>query len=308
MKLRPSTPLARVPLLAALAGIALFASACGESLDEAGSASGATQAQDASLAGMLPASVKEKGTITVAAAIYAPAVMAASATAEPTGWDIQLTREAAALLGLKVEFKIIPFNGVIPGLQAGRYDAATGEIYVTPERTKTVTFVVNHVSRDEFLVRADSQYTGFASESDVCGLVIGASLGSAEADFANKIAAKCKATGGKATTVKTFNDQATVNLALDQGRIDVDLASGSQAAYAAAQSNGKFKVATIEFGDEIKTGLAIANNADTAQLAAAFEAATNKLIEDGRLKQILDQDNGGLGVITKSEIVPAPAG
>lgn len=305
MKLRLTT-FARVTSAAALAGTLLLASACGTSLEESKSSAGDVPKEDAALAKMVPASIKDKGTITVAAAVYAPAVMTPPGGGQPTGWDIENTRQAAALLGLNVNFRIIPFDGVVPGLQAGRFDAATGEIYVTPERTKTVTFVVNHVSRDEFLVPKDSKYTSFDKESDVCGLVIGAQLGSAEADTANKLAAKCNQAGGKATTVKTFADQATAGLALSQGRIEANLASGSQAAYTAEKSNGKLKVAKIGFGDEIKTGLALARNNDSDQLAKAFEAATNKLIETGQLQKILDEYNGGLGAIDKSEIVPAP--
>jgi len=305
MNVHPSR-LAKVAASTALAGTMLLVAGCGQSLDDAGSSTDAQPKKQADLAKLLPASIRDKGTITVAAAVYAPAVMTPPAGGEPTGWDIENTRQAASLLGLKVKFKVIPFDGVVPGLQAGRFDAATGEIYVTAERTKTVTFVVNHVSKDEFLVPADSKHTSFAQESDVCGLVIGAQLGSAEADSADKLAAKCNKSGAKKTTVKTFADQATVALALTQGRVDINLASGSQAAYTADKSNGKLKVAKMGFGDQVQTGLALARNKDTAQLAKAFEAATNELIKTGALQKILDKYNGGLGAVDKSEIVPAP--
>lgn len=285
----------------------LATAACGQSLDEANAGSGSTASasQDASLADMLPKSIRDKGTINVAAAVYAPAVMVPPGGGEPTGWDIEITREAAALLGLKVKFAIIPFDGVIPGLGAGRYDAATGEINVTDERKKTVTFVVNHVSRDAVMLPADSPKSSFASEDDLCGLTIGAALGSSEAAYAQEIAKKCTDGGKAATTVKTFQTQANVNLALSQGRLDANISSGSQVAYSVAQSKGKFKVADLPFAPQIQTGLALPNNADTAATAKAFEAATNKLIETGRLKAILDELNGGLGAIDTSEITPA---
>jgi polar amino acid transport system substrate-binding protein len=271
--------------------------------DEAGSST-KLPSQDDELAALLPDSVREEAKITVAAAIYAPAVMVPPGGGEPTGWDIQITRETAALLGLDVEFKIIPFDGVIPGLEAGRYDAATGEINVTDDRTKVVTFVVNHVSRDAFMVPADSELEAFADPTDACGLVVGASLGSSEAALANDLAAQCKEAGEDSLTVKTFGDQATVNLALSQGRIDANLASGSQVAYSVEQSKGKFKVAEMDFGPEIQTGFALPNNEDTAAMATAFEAATNKLIESGDLQRILDEQNLGLGAVEQSEVVP----
>lgn len=306
MNFRPSRMMRGTLTAGILAAVLFGSSACGPSLDQAKSGADTTSA-DATLAQMLPASIRDKGTLAVAAAVYAPAVMEPVGGGQVTGWDIELTRKAAALLGLKVEFKIIPFDGVIPGLQAGRFDAATGEINVTPERTKVVTFVTNHVSKDEFIVKAGSAKESFDKPGDVCGLKIGASLGSSEAATAQAMADACKASGGAATTVETFQTQAQVNLALSQDRLDACLASGSQAAYTVDNTKGQFKLAKLGFGPEIKTGLALANNADTTQLAKAFQAATDKLIKDGELSKVLDKLNGGLGAVDKSEIVPNPS-
>jgi len=307
MNLRPFSRMTRGTLTASILVTTLLgASACGSSLEQT-QPGGATASVDSTLAEMVPASIRDKGTMTVAAAVYAPAVMEPTGGGQVTGWDIEITRKAAALLGLKVDFKIIPFDGVIPGLQAGRFDAATGEINVTPDRTKVVTFVTNHVSKDEFIVKADSAKVSFDKPSDVCGLTIGASLGSSEAATAQSIADECKSSGGAPTTVETFQTQAQVNLALSQDRIGASLASGSQAAYTVENTNGQFKLAKLGFGPEIQTGLALANNADTAQLAKAFQAATDKLIKDGDLAEILDKLNGGLGAVDKSEIIPQPS-
>lgn len=308
MKHRQLSQIKRTIGVTTVIGTLLAASACGSSLDEATGTANDLPTTDDSLAEMLPASVREKGSITVAAAVYAPAVMEPPGGGEVTGWDIEITRQTAALLGLDVEFKIIPFDGVIPGLEAGRYDAATGEINVTPERAEVVTFVTNHVSRDEFIVPADSGRESFDTPADVCGLVIGASLGSTEAATAEDMAKECEASGGEPVTVKTFQTQAQVNLALSQGRLDAGLASGSQAAYTVATTKGQFKIAELGFGPEIQTGLALANNEDTAQMAEAFQAATNKLIEDGTLREILDELNGGLGAVDEAEIVPPVSG
>jgi polar amino acid transport system substrate-binding protein len=307
MNLRPFSRMTRGTLAASILVTTLLgASACGSSLEETKSG-GDTVSADSTLAEMVPASIRDKGTMTVAAAVYAPAVMEPAGGGEVTGWDIQITRKAAALLGLKVDFKIIPFDGVIPGLQAGRFDAATGEINVTPDRTKVVTFVTNHVSKDEFIVKADSAKDSFDKPGDVCGLKIGASLGSSEAATAQAMADECKASGGAPTTVETFQTQAQVNLALSQDRLDACLASGSQAAYTVDNTKGQFKLAKLGFGPEIQTGLALANNADTPQLAKAFQAATDKLIKDGELAKILDELNGGLGAVDKSEIISNPS-
>lgn len=300
-------PVPKVAAALALTGAVLCgAVGCGAPLNKSGSAGDAPK-KKAELAKLVPESIAKKGYITVAAGVYAPAVIAPGGQ-QPTGWDIETTRQAAALLGLKAKFKIIPFDGVIPGLQAGRYDAATGEIIINPERTKVVTFVSNHISRDELLVKADSKIKSFSKPSEVCGLTLGAQVGSAEATFANKMAKDCKKSGGDPVTVRAFKEQATVNLAVSEGRIDAAVGTASQVSYVTGQAKGKFKMADLKFGPAFKTGMALADNADTAKLAKAFQAATDKLIETGALKKILDKHNSGLGLPEKAEIVPKPAG
>ena len=79
MNLRPLSRTMRNALTAAIAATTLLGvSACGPSLAESQSG-GEAPAADSKLAEMLPASVRDKGSITVAAAVYAPAVM------EPVG-------------------------------------------------------------------------------------------------------------------------------------------------------------------------------------------------------------------------------
>lgn len=260
-----------------------------------------------SIAEMVPDAIAEKGKLVVAVATYPPAAIEPADGGETTGWDVENTRQIAAVLGLDVEFKVIQFDGVITGLQANRYDAATGEIYITPERTESVTFVTNHRSTDALLVPADSDITG-DSQEDLCGLTLAAELGSAEADLINEISAECKAGGHPEVTAKTFQAQANVNLALNEGRIDAAVSSASQVAYVLDQTGDKFKLVELPWAPGYDTGLALARNDDTAQLAKAVQAATDHLIENGTLQEILDEFNDGQGGIEKSEIVPANAG
>ncbi|MFD5128861.1 ABC transporter substrate-binding protein [Streptomyces olindensis] len=304
--------ISRLPrtLVVAVAFSALLSvtAACSSSDSSTGQSSNAAAAvkADAKLAAMLPESVRKSGTLTVASAIYPPAVIVSGDQTKPTGWDVETVRAIASTLGLKATFKVVPFESVVPGLQAGRFQAATGEIFITPERTKVVTFVQNHVSTDSLLVKKDKDITA-KTQDDLCGLTLSVQLGSAEAQLANQIAAKCKTDGKKAVDVKTFKEQAAVNLAVNEGRADAAIGSTSQVVYVVDQTKTQFKTVELPWGPEHATGLALARNADTDKLAKAVEAATNKLIEDGTLKKILDTYNGGLGGVDKAKIVPASA-
>ncbi|MPY38723.1 ABC transporter substrate-binding protein [Streptomyces phyllanthi] len=260
-----------------------------------------------SIAAMVPKSIAQKGTLTIAAATYPPAVIEPADGAAPTGWDIENVRQIAAVLGLKVNIKIAPFDGIIAGLQAGRYDAATGEIYATPERTKTVTFVTNHASADALMVPVGSKITSADTETDLCGHTLAASLGSAEAALAQKLAGKCKSAGKGAITVKTFKSQAEVNLALKGSRVDAAVSSASQVAYVMSQAKNQFELVELPWAPKYKTGFVLARNADTEKFAKAVQAATDHLIESGELQKILDKFNAGQGLIEKAEILSTAA-
>jgi polar amino acid transport system substrate-binding protein len=211
-------------------------------------------------------------------------------------------------MGLKVKIKIVPFNGIIAGLQAARYDGATGEIYATDERTETVTFVTNHESSDALMVPAGSKITSVGSETDLCGRTVAALLGSAEAKLASGLVSKCKSAGKDPITVKTFDSQASVNLALRGGRVEAAVSSASQIAYVMSQSKNQFSLIDLPWAPSYKTGLVLGRNADTAKFAKAIQAATDHLIENGELQKILDEFNAGKGLIKKAEILPASAG
>ncbi|MBP2326919.1 polar amino acid transport system substrate-binding protein [Kibdelosporangium banguiense] len=303
---RPRALVAAVSLATLLSAVVGCSSSGSGSAASPSSSAGAAIQADPALAAMLPQSVKDKGYLDVASEIYPPAVIVAQQGAEPTGWDVETVRAIAATLGLKARFQIVPFDGIVPGLQAGRYQAAAGEIFITPERSAVVTFVKNHVTTDSLLVKKDRDISG-ATEDALCGLTVSVQLGSAEAKFADSIAAKCQSGGKAVMQVKTFQEQAAVNLAVSEGRADAALGSTSQIAYVVNQTKGKFKTVELPWGPTNATGIALARNADTDRLAKAIEAATNKLLQDGTIKKILDSYTGGLGAVDKAAIVPAPA-
>ncbi|MEH2289142.1 ABC transporter permease subunit [Nostoc sp.] len=84
---------------------------------------------------------------------------------ELQGFSIDLMNAIASSANFKVNFQSLPFDGIIPALQAKTVDAAISSITITQERAKTISF-----SRPYFkaglaiAIRADNQdITGFDS-------------------------------------------------------------------------------------------------------------------------------------------------
>jgi len=295
---------------AALTAVALattLAVGTAESATAAIKAPAAISGRVASIAALVPASYKKKGTLTVAVATYPPAAIQPADGSAITGWDVENTRAILKVLGLKANFKVIAFNGVVPGLQSRRFDLATGEIYITPERTKVVTFVSNHISQDALLVAANSKLTAAPTMDALCGLTLTATLGSAEMDLANKVVEYCDTAGKTGTNVKTFETAAQMNLALTGGRADAEIGSASQVSYVVQQTGKQYRAIAVPWSTSYDTGLAISRNADSKKFAKAVAAATNYLIRNGRLQKILDKWNSGLGLAPTAKILPANA-
>ncbi|HYW21666.1 MAG TPA: basic amino acid ABC transporter substrate-binding protein [Nodularia sp. (in: cyanobacteria)] len=59
---------------------------------------------------------------------------------ELVGFDIDLIKAVGQSAGFTVEFESLPFDGIIPALQANTIDAAISGITITPERSQTVAF------------------------------------------------------------------------------------------------------------------------------------------------------------------------
>lgn len=59
---------------------------------------------------------------------------------ELQGFDIDLMKAIAASAGFAVKFQSLPFDGLIPALQAGTVDAAISAMTITQERVKTISF------------------------------------------------------------------------------------------------------------------------------------------------------------------------
>ena len=237
---------------------------------------------DAKVVALVPASVKSKGTLTVAAdASYAPDEFFASDGHTVIGMDADLAKALAAKMGLKANVQNAVFETIIPGLASGKYDIGASSFTDTKEREKTVDFVTYANVGESFFTKA-SGGTDISSIADICGKTVAVEKGTTEQDDATKQGAKCKSAGKPGVTVLTFQDQNGANLALQSGRAQLVFADSPPAAYAVKQSNGQFKLVGSEYA-AAPYGLATAkgNGLDKAVLAALKD-----LMSDGTYQSI----------------------
>ncbi|HEX7385725.1 MAG TPA: transporter substrate-binding domain-containing protein [Castellaniella sp.] len=98
-----------------------------------------------------------------------------------TGFDIDLIREIAKAEGLTTSIKTMPFNGLIPSLQAGSIDAAVAGITIKTSRMQNVDFSdAYYKSGLSVMVKKDSKIKGFA---DLKGHVVATKKATSSVDY-----------------------------------------------------------------------------------------------------------------------------
>jgi polar amino acid transport system substrate-binding protein len=275
----------------AIAAIALGAGCGGDDNDSGGGGGGGTLTAasfsvqpDQSIISQLPADVKSSGELTVASdATYAPDEFIASDGKTVIGMTADLSKAIGDLTGLKVTVSNQPFDSIIPGLAAGKYNLGISSFTDTKEREQTVDFVTYAQAGESFFVNVDGGPT-INSLDDICGLKIGAEKATTEADDAMAQSKKCTDAGKPAVSVSTFPDENGVNLALSSGRVDAGFADTPPAAYAVKQSDGKFKLTGPSIANA-PYGIAMAKDSGLAQ---PILAAVKALMADGTYGKIFD--------------------
>jgi polar amino acid transport system substrate-binding protein len=285
-------------------GLAVALTACGSSNDNntntsssSGSSGGAstTAGKDAAIAAQVPAAIKSKGTLTIAAdATYPPNEFIKPGSKTVVGMDADLADALASVMGLKANVTNASFDGIIPGLAAGKYDLGMSSFTDTKEREKTVDFVTYFNAGTSFYTKT-SGGPAINTLADLCGHKVAVEKGTTQQDDAQAQAKKC---GSKKLSVLVFPDQNGANLALSSGRADVGMADSPVAAYIAKQSSGQFKVVGQTYG-EAPYGIAVPKKSG---LQKPVQAALKKLIAGGQYKAILDKWGIQAGAITNPVI------
>lgn len=290
-----------------VAATALLLAACGAGAD--GTPSGSTGAgpspvsvtKDQALAKMVPADVAADGKIVVGTdASYAPNEFAGADGQTIIGMDVDLGKAIAQKLGLTAEFHNSAFGGILPGLQAGKYEWGMSSFTINPDRIRTVDMVSYFTAGTRAAVaRGNPEHV---SLDNLCGKAVGVQNGTVQFDDLSARNQKCQTEGKPPIAVISLQAQTDVTLALSAKRVVAMLADGPVINYAIAQSDGGLEALGGQY-DTAPYGIAIAKN--RGEFARAVRSAVQALIDDGTYTKIINKWGGAEGGIKSSQINPA---
>ncbi|WP_210583499.1 transporter substrate-binding domain-containing protein [Streptomyces sp. GESEQ-35] len=114
------------------------------------------------VAALLPADVRQAGTLRVGSSIGFPpgAYYPNGSDKAPAGQDIDIADAVAKVLGVKLERQDASFETILPALGSGKYDFGTGNFGVTTERLKTIDFVTYINDGQGFVVKKGNTALG----------------------------------------------------------------------------------------------------------------------------------------------------
>ena len=257
-----------------------------------------TVAMNSTIAAEVPAKIKSKGTLTVAAdATYAPNEFIGPDGHTVQGMSPDLGHAIASVMGLKANFVNATFDTIIPGLQSGKYDLGFSSFSDTKAREKVVDFVTYFIAGTSFYVKAQGGPT-INTLADLCGHKVAVERGTTQATDATAQSAKCRKAGKPKVSVSVFPDQNAANLTLSSGRAEVGMADSPVAAYIVKQSNGQFKVSGKSYGTA-PYGIAIPKGNG---MAKPILAALKELMSNGTYMSVLTKWGVQAGAITNPKI------
>ncbi len=179
-----------------------------------GDAAGASADQEMGVAASgddLLTQIQERGTMTFATeGTWSPWTFH-DESGDLTGFDIEVARGIAQRLGVEAEFAEGEWDGLLAGLDSGRYDTMANGMSVTEERRQKYDFTEPYAFNSIVVITTGS--SDIASMDDLSGKRTANTLGSSYAILA-------ESRGATNTGVDDFNQ--TIEL-LTQGRIDATL-------------------------------------------------------------------------------------
>ena len=213
-------------------------------------------------------------------ATYPPFEFINETTHQFQGFDVDLMKAVAHEMGLKPKFVNVAWTGIIPGLEAHKYDCICSAMTITAERAKQVYFSRPYfVASQVIVVRANDNR--IHSVKDLNGKVVGVQLGTTGEFFAEKLLKE-----GIKFTLKKYQTTPDALLDLKNGRLDAVIIDNGVALWMAKKCPEDYKVINERLTHELY-GIAVAK--DNPALLKAINQALNKTIEDGTYAKIYEK-------------------
>lgn len=248
--------------------------ACGNKEDKATSSESKTAITE----------IKDKGELVVGlSADYAPYEFYTMVDGKKTivGFDVELAKEIAKDLGVKLTLKEMKFDALLGALPANQIDMIISGMNPDEERAKVVDFSDIYYTAQHGVLVNKKDLDKYKAVEDLKSARVGAQMGSTQADIVKE---KIKAENP--TLLANVNN---LILELKSGKIDA-LVTEKPVAEMAIKNNNELALSKLEFKDETG-GNAVAVKKGEKELVEQVNKTIKRLKDSGDLDKFIVEAN-----------------
>jgi polar amino acid transport system substrate-binding protein len=245
--------------------------------------------------------VKKNGKIIVAIdPTFAPFEYTDS-TGKIVGYDPELIELAAAGMGVKVEYRVMAFSGIIPALIAGSVDV-TPTLNVTPERALRIDYVIPTASSVNAVIALKGTSLKTAALDELSGKTCAVKQTTQPEQMMKAMNEKLKSEGKKAVQLLGFETIEQTLSALVDKRVDCVVDDKSVFYEAIAKRKDAPLVLLGEIGGVQPIAWGV--NKSSPKLTAALSAELKKLKANGTLSNLQKKHFGFTSTLPETDFVP----
>ena len=210
------------------------------------------------------------------------------ASGKLVGFDIDIGKALCDKMKVTCTFVAQDWDGIIPALLAGKYDAIVASMSITEERKKKVAFTNKYYDTPaSFIAPKDSKITDW-SPAGLKGKVLGTQSSTTHANFLEEVY------GSAGAEVKLYATQDEANADLAAGRLDAVEADKIVLTEWLKKPDAsccelKFDVDKESTRKIFGDGVGIAVRPDDKDLVELFNKAIAEIVADGTYKTINDK-------------------
>jgi len=257
---------------------------------------------DAALRAKFPAAIQASGILRLAADPTYPPSTFKDDTGAIVGLMPDLATAISSRAGLRVTWVQVPFDGMLAGLGAHRFDASWSGWSTSAEREQQLNLVAFSRAGTSVLVKAGNP-AGIRTTTDLCGHTVAAQTGTTQAQqIADGLQRACAGAGKPAVTLLQLPQQTDVSQAVATGRAEALLADSVLVGYQAQIRPGTFEAVPAILLQPTLGSVAVPK--DDPQLAAALAAAFDAIMADGTYAKILARWNDSNAALTEAAVNP----
>lgn len=200
------------------------------------------------------------------------------------GFDVEIAKEIAKELGVKLEITDMKFDSLIASLQTGSVDMVIAGMNPTDERRKSVDFSDIYYNAEHGIIVLDKNKDIYKTKDDLKGKSVGAQKGTIQEELAQKQIADVK--------FKGLNTVSDLIMDMRVGNVDGIVCELPVADFNAKKNSDLYVIKNAGFEiDPNEKGSAIAMPKDSGDLVIKVNEILKKLKDEDEIDKFIVEAN-----------------